>query len=134
MGYKEALEAAGAKVLAFETFGSYQGDWFAKVEYEGKTGWVHDYYGSCSGCDSFEAEFFADDSAHEHDGKKIWPEYESLREGCAECDKYRQRLSDFGKSYLDEILTFEEALKRASENIMWDADAEEIVKFVKDNE
>jgi len=31
--YKESLEAAGAEVLAFESFGSYQGDWVALVWY-----------------------------------------------------------------------------------------------------
>lgn len=29
------LEIAGAEVLAYETFGSYQGDWLAKVNYNG---------------------------------------------------------------------------------------------------
>jgi len=57
MGYFEALEAAGAQVLASQTFGSYQGDWFAKVNYNGSTAWVHGCYGSCSGCDAFCAEF-----------------------------------------------------------------------------
>ena len=57
MSYQEALEAAGATVHAFEFFGSYQGDWWAKVTYNGETGWVHGSYGSCSGCDAFEAEF-----------------------------------------------------------------------------
>jgi len=57
MGYRTAMEAAGATVLAYESFGSYQGDWFALVVYGGKTFWVHGSYGSCSGCDAFCAEF-----------------------------------------------------------------------------
>jgi len=31
MSYDEALKAAGAEVLLYESFGSYQGDWWAKV-------------------------------------------------------------------------------------------------------
>ena len=50
MSYCQALEAAGAKILQFKSFGSYQGDWWAKVEYNGEIGWVAGSYGSCSGC------------------------------------------------------------------------------------
>lgn len=46
MSYREALEVAGATVVAFEEFGSYQGDWIAKVEYKGNIGWIKDYFGS----------------------------------------------------------------------------------------
>jgi hypothetical protein len=28
-GYQRALEAAGADIIEFQEFGSYQGDWFA---------------------------------------------------------------------------------------------------------
>lgn len=56
MSYKEALEAAGATVHAMENFGSYQGDWQAKVTYDEKTGWIQGCFGSCSGCDAFEGE------------------------------------------------------------------------------
>ena len=57
MSYNEALEAAGAKVLEFATFGSWQGEWVALVEYKSEVGWVQGSFGSCSHCDSFEAEF-----------------------------------------------------------------------------
>ena len=40
MSYQDALKAAGAAVLEFESFGSYQGDWVALVEYKGERGWV----------------------------------------------------------------------------------------------
>ena len=40
MSYKNALKAAGAKVIEFKYFGSYQGDWVALVEYKGERGWV----------------------------------------------------------------------------------------------
>ena len=52
MSYELALEEAGAKVLEFQSFGSFQGEWWAKVEYNGEIGWVAGCYGSCSGCDA----------------------------------------------------------------------------------
>ena len=112
MSYQQALEAAGATVHVFQEFGSYQGDWWAKVTFNGKTGWIHDYYGSCSGCDAFEAEFGWNDE---------------------ENDDYQERLAKFGKEYLDEILDQETAEAKAAEALSWDLDAEEMVKFVKDN-
>lgn len=35
MSYQEALEAAGAQVELFTEFGSYQGTWIARVNYQG---------------------------------------------------------------------------------------------------
>ncbi|MED4787541.1 hypothetical protein P9429_11665 [Bacillus atrophaeus] len=108
MGYREALESAGAEVLLYEEFGSYQGDWLAKVRYEGQIGWVHDYFGSCSGCDAFEAEFGWEDPSEED-------------------------LADFGKRYLSYMYTQDEIEARASENLDWDLTAEIMVNFVKEN-
>lgn len=115
MSYKKALEAAGAEVLAFETFGSYQGDWFAKVRYEGEVFWLRDYYGSCSGCDAFEA-----------DVGYSW--------GIPE-EEYNAKVAEFGKRYLEpsERLTFEQALEIAGKD-NWDNTSEDMVKFVKENE
>jgi hypothetical protein len=113
MSYREALEAAGAEVLAFKEFGSYQGDWIAKVSYEGDTFFIRDYYGSCSGCDAFEAEV----------GYDFNPDR----------TEYTQRVAAFGKEYLEPSarLTYEQVLAKASENISWDSDAEDMVKFVE---
>ena len=55
MSYELCLEKAGAKVLEFKKFGSYQGDWLAFVEYKGQKGIVQGSYGSCSECDTFAA-------------------------------------------------------------------------------
>jgi hypothetical protein len=107
--YSTALKAAGARVLAYKEFGSYQGDWLAKVEYDGRVFWLRDYFGSCSGCDALEAELG----------------YEDPKPG---------QLAIFGKRYLnDEPLTFDEVLKAVSENVGWDSDAEEMVAFVREN-
>lgn len=112
MSYKEALEAAGAEVILFKGFGSYQGDWWAKVKYNGHEGWVTGSYGSCSGCDAFEAEF-------------DW--------GDNEKDDYQSRLCDFGKGYLDDILTQDEAEEAASKYLDWDFDAQEMVDWIRQN-
>lgn len=89
-GYKAALKAAGATVHEFQEFGSYQGDWYAFVSYDGEHGFIHDYYGSCSGCDAFEAE--------------VGYKYSKTD------DAYQQELATFGKSYLNNILSLDDAL------------------------
>lgn len=38
MSYKEAMEQAGATVHEFAAFGSYQGDWYALVTWNGEKG------------------------------------------------------------------------------------------------
>lgn len=85
MGYKAALEAAGKKVLAFENFGSYQGEWLAKVqdEFTGEIGYVHDWYGSCTVCDSFQAEMdysYEDDDDYEDKLRAFGQRYEIMPE------------------------------------------------------
>ena len=79
MSYGEALRAAGCTVLEFEEFGSNQGEWLALVEIDGERGVVEGSYGSCSGCDAFEAEFGWNDD---------------------ERGDYQERLADFGRGYL----------------------------------
>lgn len=111
--YEWCLEEAGAEVLAFNEFGSYQGDWYAKVRYQGKTFWIHDYYGSCSGCDAFEA-----DAGYQDKTKEEWKQF---------CIK-------FCEDYLAQELTFEQALADANKNTSWDADAKEAVAWIKENE
>lgn len=114
-GYDGALRAAGATVLAYKEFGSYQGDWLAKVEYAGETFWLRDYFGSCSGCDEIEAEM-----------NYRWDE------GSPE---YRAKLAEIGKRHLEpqERLTFDEAVAKAAENVEWDSEAEAMVAFVRAN-
>lgn len=132
-GYKDALEAAGAAVLAYESFGSYQGDWWAKVRYNDSTFWVHGCFGSCSVCDAFEGEFGwhgERQTCYDH-------EYDLPGFPCMACEdkqeSYRKRLVEFGKSYLDDPFTHAQALAKASENLEWDMDASTMVKFLNDN-
>lgn len=116
MSYQEAMEADGAEVLAYKEFGSWGGTWLAKVKYGGVVGWVTGSYGSCPGCDAFEAEF-----------------------GCSYQDKpdYKERLALFGRSYLQHMMTPEEAIKDAEKDILegWDHhEAKARIAFVKELE
>lgn len=133
MSYQEALEAAGAQVLAFEEFGSYQGDWWALVKYEGETGWVNGSYGSCSGCDAFEGEFGYSNGYN--GGSGFWDyETDKYREPTDEERKdYEARLADFGKTYLDGVMTQEQAEAAASANLQWDSDAPAMLDFIRKN-
>ena len=130
MGYCEAMEMAGATVHNYREFGSYQGDWYAYVTYEGVTGWVRGSYGSCSGCDAFEAEFGYGDRGSCSDHR--W----NAAFGCSACEDaakdYNSRLADFGRGYLDGILSSQDALAQASEHLEWDMDAREMVDFIRE--
>lgn len=112
MSYTEALEAAGATVLDYTMYGSYQGAWMAHVKLPtGVKGFIIDYYGSCSGCDSFESTF-----------------------GYAE-EPTPEKLAEFGQPYLDQLLTPREALTKCAENMEFDEDylsmAEDIIKAIR---
>ena len=109
-GYELALEKAGAIVHAYKEFGSWQGDWWAHVTHDDRTGFVHGYFGSCTVCDAFSAEFGYD--AEEE------PDYE-------------QRLAAFGRDYLEVIHTPEQAVAAASEDLEWDLDAQKVVDWIK---
>ena len=108
--YPLALRTAGAIVHNYEEFGSCQGDWWADVTYNGQRFFITDYYGSCSGCDAFQ-------NAFEWDADKK--------------PDYQEKLAAFGREFLEKPLTFEQALTEASRNLSWDHDAEEMVRWIK---
>ena len=113
MSYKSALIAAGAEVLEFKFFGQYSGTWYAKVKYEGETGWTFGWYGSCTVCDSFEAEFGYDDD---------------------EKPDYQERLADFGRGYLTVMpaaFFLEGAPRQYAE---WDSAAEDAANWIREIE
>lgn len=110
--YEWALIAAGAEVLVFNAFGSYQGDWLAKVNYQGQIGWIHDYYGSCSVCDAFEADLGYD---------------------YGDAGYKEEKVISFAKRYLDEIGSYEEVFEDISKNSSWDMEAQKMMNFMKDN-
>lgn len=111
-GYHLALDCAGVEVLDYETFGSYQGQWIAKVRFpNGETYFVSDYYGSCSGCDAFEAEFgwSADKEPN-----------------------YAHKLRDFGREFLTNCRTYEQALAEFSEHV-YGADDEALLAWIREH-
>lgn len=123
LGYEASLECAGAKVLAYEAFGSYQGDWLALVEYEGERGFVHGYYGSCAACDAFEGEFGYCEGLQKYDretGKWV------LLPGAVE------KLAEFGREYLSDLRTTEEVLEQFERDSEFDLDAQDVVRWVKE--
>ena len=128
MSYEEALQAAGAEVMEFEQFGSYQGDWWAKVRYKGELGWAQGSYGSCSGCDAFAAEFgLAEGDCVEH--------AYNHKDDCLECQevkkKYAEKLADFGRGYLGGLLTQEKAEEEAARNLDWDSEAQAMLDWLR---
>ena len=110
MGYSSALVAAGAEVVDFDTFGDYQGTWIAEVKYNGQHGFVVGFYGSCSGCDAFEAEF---DYAY-----------------AEEDNSYQERLKAFGESYLRHILTLEDVKHDYAKCEDWDHEGTAIKEWL----
>ena len=115
MSYRDALKAAGANVLAFESFGDWQGSWVALVEYRGERGWVQGSFGSCDHCDAFQAEFGWD-----------WIDEER--------DDYLQRLASFGESYLGGLQTTAQVLAEHQANVNWDEEADQIIFWVRETE
>lgn len=107
--YDELLKVAGCKVIAYERFGSYQGDWIAKVEYEGKIGFIHDYYGSCSGCDALEGEF------------------------CYNEQTPLKRVLEFALPYLKEIKSYDEVYMDISKEEYWDSEASKMQLWMEAN-
>ena len=112
MGYITALQEAGATVLAEGTFGSYQGNWYAKVEYQGETLLVGGYYGSCSHCDAFQAEFGYFDE---------------------ESESYQVRLAEFGHGYLTDPLIVEKEISDAKRDADWDGDSREMLRWLEEH-
>ena len=122
-GYAESLKAAGAEVLGFEMFGSYQGSWLALVRVGGALRAIRGYYGSCSGCDAFQDEMgYESHVVIDHGGTETWHDPEDADRfvaGCAKCEAWRDKLAAFGRKYLDEAkeprATLDELVSDANE-------------------
>jgi hypothetical protein len=112
MSYRQSLEAAGARIIAFEHFGDWQGSWVALVEYQGETGWVHGWFGSCTECDAFQSEFGFDDD--------FKSEYE------------RERLASFGRTYLEGLMPIDNLLRHYLADSEWDTEAADVVFWIRE--
>lgn len=134
MGYQSSLEANGIVIKEFKEFGDYQGNWFAVTE-DGNV--ISGSYGSCSGCDAFQAEIdYGSGGSSESNGKYYDGNYN-------ECSKeeyerlqidYNERLKKFGQSYIDSAETIEEIIKRyeikCAEEYAWEDD-KEVLEWLK---
>ena len=112
--YQQSLEAAGARVIAFQEFGDWQGSWVALVEYQGQRGWVQGSYGSCDHCDAFQSEFSWDSDFA--------------------CQDVQEQLVQFGRSYLDDLLTTEQVLRQYDADADWDSDSEAAAFWIRETE
>ena len=131
MEYEDALVAAGARIHDFRSFGSYQGDWIAKITHEGVTGYVRGSFGSCTGCDAFEAEFGYTD--REYCAKDHW-EHTPTCADCVEAKiKYEAKLKLFGQSYLDVKYTHEELVYEFADQMSWDYEAREVIDWLAEH-
>ena len=132
-GYQGALLLAGAEVLAFECFGSYQGDWLAKVRINGQIRWVHDYFGSCSYCDAFEHDLGGKFEHSCADNRYHNPVYRGFTSGCAQCQKAKEAIGEFGKRYLEDAVEFDEVRSQVVKNAEWDMDAQKMVTWLDEH-
>lgn len=114
MSYQQSLEAAGARVIAFQEFGDWQGSWVALVEYQGQRGWVQGAFGSCDYCDAFQAQFSWDSDFA--------------------CQDVQEQLAQFGRTYLDDMLTTEQVLRQYDADADWDSDSEAAAFWVRETE
>lgn len=133
MSYKEALKLAGnTEVHLYEQYGSYQGRWLALVTHEGKTGWLIEYYGSCSGCDPFESKLGY--SGHEHPDNKwfdpFWDE-KGFDSSCGRCTIFKKSVVEFAEGYFERIKTRKEALGELQREMEWDPEAREMIEFIQ---
>ncbi len=55
-GYPIIAWANGQKLIHYHEFGSYQGEWLMLAKGDGEYFVYKDFYGSCSGCDDYQAE------------------------------------------------------------------------------
>jgi hypothetical protein len=134
MSYDIAMKIAGATILAFQEFGSYQGSWWAHVAFNGQRGWINGSYGSCSGCDAYEKEMGYD--SHDHDEKIVSSiDVDDWLLDCDKCERYREKMAAFGRSYLVSLMTDTEAEAQAAKNCEgWDdEESRKALAFVKEH-
>ena len=141
--YGLLLERAGATVLAFKAFGSYQGDWFAKVEwmrpgdFTPQVLWVTGAFGSCSHCDAFEAEFGYGCDCEDRDYRTD----ECADVTKAPCVARREAMAKAGLNYLNNAMTPAEVLAEWTRKVEgpreeweWvDEEDAQVLAFLKEN-
>lgn len=93
------------KVIEARYYGSYQGKFLCKIEHKGEILYIHDWYGSCSGCDSFQSDFNSWDDGY--DEKKVL---------------------DFAKPYIESAMTREQTIAMLEKSTdEWDDEEKEML-------
>lgn len=110
MDYERALSVAGATVHKYAQFGDWQGTWMALVTHKGETGFVYGGFGSCGHCDALQ---------------RIYDNYE-------DAERVQEELLEIANSWLDDILTPEQALAYAKKDMEWDYDSETMYRWTVD--
>lgn len=114
MDYEDAFaEVPGCKVVWYRTYGYYHGELLAKIEYKGEILYIHDWFGSCSGFDSFEAEFI-----------DIYPN----------TPEYLEKLAEFGRPYIESALPLEQMLFELKERQRTKVNTKELSEMISDLE
>lgn len=112
-GYELSLMVAGVTVVDYQEFGAYQGEWWAYIELsDGVRYFVTDYYGSCTGCDDFEAHFYGYNLEEDKDFN------------------YWEELRKFGAEYIQCCLNKDQAINKAKESYDYDLTSEEIIEWI----
>jgi hypothetical protein len=130
MSYRRAMTAAGAKVLAFAEFGSYEGTWLAEVEYQGTRQLIKGSYGSCPGCDAYEGELGYESHEHPDNDYVSIGDIEDYKADCSTCQDYQTRMTAFGKAYLDAPSDPGLVRKKFEEDSEWDSDAKDVLAWL----
>lgn len=117
--YEDAF--SDCKILAWESVGDYQGDYFAIVQGpDGRIGFVKIGYGSCSGCDALQGTIgYRDDSKEERE--KCMKEVLELLEGIRG-EVHWER----DKAEMKAYLTSEKIDKEILETYMEDKEKQEV--------
>lgn len=113
MSYMKCITEAGAEVLDYKYFGSYQGTILAFVKEDGKTKWLDIGYGSCSACDGLQAF----EERFDWDEKIPAEEY-----------------ARFGRDLLECTFQSQQLIERLEKQAEWDYEAQEMIDFIKEVE
>jgi len=113
-------QVQGKKCLAFEMFGSYQGDWIAVLDAGENLELWKGYYGSCSGCDWLEAN-------------AGWGDYDLPEEKAKEYFKEDHPFVVIPKETMTRIdlKTFTEILPANTRSEIYDFSPEKLFKAIK---
>ena len=123
--YEEAFACVeGVTVEWAEYYGSYQGNFLCKIQKAGETLYIYDSYGSCSGCDSFQAEFG-------------WSTYYYESEGVTQEERLahvKQRMAKWSFSYIESALPLQQMMNYLQNECgQWDDEAIKALKRLEEN-